>query len=235
MDLARGQRLAGLHQFVARGEDAHAQRTEYVDGGVTQRGCYSQCDGRECTAGGQGNGTLLQVFTATTDILASMLARRDDDPCLCRFADFDDLHALLHDDGVGTRGHGCTGHDALGVAGGQGGRRIACQGAAGHGQLRGRIGGQVRSAYGITVHGGAVVRGQVQGGDQVGGQYPAVSGRQQDGFMPDGGGHPADQVFACLRHGQGFGVRRRFAVEQGVQGAQWGGMQGGVGHGETLL
>ena len=121
------------------------------------------------------------------------------------------------------------------MAGGQGGRRVTGQGAASYGQLRGRIGEQVDRAYGITVHGGAVVRRQIQGGDQVGGQYPAVSGRQQDGFMPDGGGHPADQVFACLRHGQGFGVRRRFAVEQGVQGAQWGGMQGGVGHGETLL
>ena len=154
---------------------------------------------------------------------------------LCRFAGFDDLHAFLHDDGVGIHGYGRTGHDALGVAGGQGGRRITGQGAASHGQVRGDVGGKVGRTHGIAVHGGAVVRRQIQGGDQVGGQYPAVGGWQQDRFMPDGRRNPADQVLACLCHGQGTGVQRRLTVEQGVQGAQWGGMQGGVGHGETLL
>ena len=79
MDLAGGQRLPALDQFVAGGENAHFQRTEYGQVDDALRGSHTQVHGGQDAAGREGGLACADVFTATAHILAWFLAGREDD------------------------------------------------------------------------------------------------------------------------------------------------------------
>ena len=126
---------------------------------------------------------------------------------------------FLHHHGIGTRGHGGAGHDAPGLSGGQGGRGIAGQRAAAHGQRGVTLGVQVGMAQGVAVHGGVVAGGQIQAGDDVTGQHAAEGGgMDRHRTRLDTRCHPVRQQLAGLGHGDGVRVEVRQAGQQGGEG-----------------
>ena len=79
MDLAGGQRLPALDQFVTGGKNAHFQRTEYGQVDDALRGSHTQVHGREDPTGREGGLACTDVFAPTAYILAGFLAGREGD------------------------------------------------------------------------------------------------------------------------------------------------------------
>ena len=232
MDLAGSQRLPALDQFVAGGENAHFQRTEYGQVDDALRGGHAQVHGGQDAAGREGGLACADVFTPAAHVLAWFLAGRKGDRfrrasaaiglaacalqgCVIGMA----ADVFLHHHGIGAGGHGGTGHDAPGLSGGQGGRGIAGQRAATHRQRGVTLGVQVGMTQGVAVHGRVVAGRQVQAGNDVTGQHPAEGGGlDRCRTFLDTRCHPIGQQLAGLGHGHGIRIEIRQAGQQGGEG-----------------
>ena len=232
MDLASGQRLPSLDQFVAGREDAHFQRAEHGQVDDALRGGHAEVHGREDPTGSEGGLACADVLTPAAHILAGFLAGREGD----RFRRASAIIALaactlrccvigtatdvfLHHHGIGADGHGGTGHDAPCLSGGQSGREIAGQRAAAHRQRGVTLGVQIGMTQGVAVHGRIVVRGEIQAGDDIAGQHPAEGCRlNRHRTRLDTRCHPVRQQLAGLGHGDGVRVEVRQAGQQGSEG-----------------
>ena len=232
MDLAGGQWLPALDQFVAGGENAHFQRAENGQIDDALRGSHTQVHGREDPTGREGGLACADVLTPAAHILAGFLAGREGDrflrvgacvrlgACVVRGGVIGAaLDVLLHHHGVGAGRHGGAGHDAPGLPGGQCGRGIAGQRAACHRQRGVTLGVQVGMTQGVAVHGRVVTGGQIQAGNDVTGQH-AAEGFRLNQHRPrlDTRCHPVRQQLAGLGHRYGVRVEVRQAGQQGSEG-----------------
>ena len=180
----------------------------------------------------EGGLACADVFTPAADVLAWFLAGRKGDRfrrasaaiglaacplqgCVIGMA----ADVFLHHHGIGTRGHGGASHDAPGLSGGEGGRGIAGQRAAAHGQRGVTLGVQVGMTQGVAVHGRVVAGGKIQAGNDVTGQH-AAEGFRLNQHRPrlDTRCHPVRQQLAGLGHRYGVRVEVRQAGQQGSEG-----------------
>ena len=117
VDLARGERHAGLDDFVARRENRDRWLGKRLDLDQPESREGPDATGVERTTGGQNGLTAGDVGTLPSDILAWVDGREDAHVGAAPFGFLD------HHDGVGTLRHWCAGRDLGGLAGAHSCRR----------------------------------------------------------------------------------------------------------------
>ena len=156
VDSAGRQRLAGLDQFVAGGQQAYRQPPEHRQHGRADGRRHADRLGRKLRADRQHLGALAHVLAGAADVLAGPGHMVDHD----RIAGL--LAPLLHYHGIGAGGHRRTGENARRGTRRQGVADAAGRNALGHRQP-GAGGNDVGQAHRIAVHGAVVQRRYVDG------------------------------------------------------------------------
>ena len=174
----RRQGLAGRCQLVAGREERDRQ-------GRPQRQRGQATGGRECDVlrpearpGAERRAAAGDVLAGPPTIGARHESFGQDDAAVV------DPDVLLHDDGVGPRGHRRPGEDAHGRARTGIARRMAGRHASADGQARLAAGREIGRAQGVAVHRGVVEGRQIEGRDHIVREDPAVRIRERDCLGP---------------------------------------------------
>ena len=192
VDLPRGQWPADGGQLVAGGEEGDARPTVNGHLGEPQGGQQPELRRSDPPAGEQGGSAGGQVLPGSAHVLAGFADGGQDDPLAL------DPGRLLHDHGIRTPGNHGPGHYP---------HRLARPHQAGEGPAG--IGGahqieavllrrQVRGTGGKAVHGGVVVGGDIEGGDDILLQHPPQGGADRDQLPTGHRGHRIEQGLASL-------------------------------------
>ena len=145
----------------------------------------------------------MQVFALQTPVVACCNGARREGNAV----PLQRMHQLLRHHGVAACRHYGTGHDAQALAIAHcRASGIAREGRADHGEHGVGFCCYVAAAQGIAVHGGVVVGGHVDGGDDVLRQYAAQGGSERNLLNLSNGLHARFNDLLCNNDGQCFWV-----------------------------
>ncbi len=195
VDLALGERFAGLAQFRTGGQQRHPGPAQHLDGAQPQRRQQPQVRRPQPPPGVQQPVSHGDVLTGAADVLAG--ARRTPEVHPGSAALPAQVTLLLHDHRVAPVGYQGTGHDAHAVPR----RQRPLEGRprrGGAGQRQSAFRRPVGAAQRVAVHGGIVRRRHRAGGEQVLSENPVQPVPQRHRLALRHGANGGKQTVAGL-------------------------------------